>query len=151
MCQETIRSKNSPRAIFPRRNGTKGFTLIETLVAMMILSISVVVIFQLFSGGLRSARLSEDYVLAVFHAREKMEEILLAEKLGSDVLEGEFGDGFAWRAEILHLEPPEDEKPKPPADMFDIKVEVSWLSGTIEKHFEIRTLKIAEKAEDEKE
>jgi len=136
------------RGGIPCRNEAGGFTLIETLVAMMILSISIVVIFQLFSGGLKSARLSEDYTRAVFHAREKMEEVLLAEKLGNDVSEGEFGDGFRWKTQIVYLEPPEDEKQKQSVDMFNIRVEVVWFAGRHEKHFEISTLKIAEKMDD---
>ena len=54
----------------------KGFTLIETLVAVMILAISLVVVMQLFSGGLKSNKVSNDYLYGIFHAREKMEELL---------------------------------------------------------------------------
>jgi prepilin-type N-terminal cleavage/methylation domain-containing protein len=54
----------------------KGFTLIETLVAMMLLAISFVIIMQLFSGGLKSSRVTTDYIYGIFHAREKMEEVL---------------------------------------------------------------------------
>ncbi len=122
-----------------------GFTLLETLVAMMILSISLTVILQLFSGGLRSERLSDDYTRAVFYAREKMEEILLVEKLSNEVAEGEFDDGFRWKAEIAYIEPDEEEKIKTPVETFSITVEVNWKSGIQEKHFEISTLKIAEK------
>lgn len=122
-----------------------GFTLIETLVAMMILSISLTVILQLFSGGLRSERLSDDYTRAVFYAREKMEEILLVEKLTDEVAEGEFDEDFKWKAQVVYIEPDEEEKTKTPVDTFNITVEVSWKSGIQEKHFEISTLKIAEK------
>ena len=54
-----------------------GFTLLEVLVATMVLGISVVIVLQLFSGGLDQARRAEDYTRAVFHARAKMEEVLL--------------------------------------------------------------------------
>ena len=37
------------------RDSDRGFTLIETLVAISILAISLVVILQLFSGGLKSS------------------------------------------------------------------------------------------------
>ncbi|OPX41367.1 MAG: hypothetical protein B1H13_02455 [Desulfobacteraceae bacterium 4484_190.3] len=103
-----------------------GFTLIETLVAMAILSISLVVILQLFSGGLKSSRLSDNYTRAIFHAREKMEEIFLNDNFTDGATEGEFSDGI-----------------------FNIKVDVRWQEGSKEKHFEISTLRIAEKVTDD--
>ena len=123
---------------------SNGFTLIETLVAMMILAVSFVVIMQLFSGGLKTGRLSDDYTRAIFHAREKMEEILLTEKPGDISTEGEFEDGFKWKAKITGIERAQEEKGKIPVDNFNVKVEITWLEGSREKHFEISTLKIAE-------
>ena len=126
-----------------------GFTLIETLVAMAILSISLVVILQLFSAGLKSSRLSDNYTRAIFHAREKMEEILLDDNFTDMATEGEFSDDFEWKAQTLRLEPDqEEEETKLPVDIFSIKVNVSWHEGRQEKHFEISTLKTAEKSED---
>lgn len=126
-----------------------GFTLIEILVATMILAICIVVILQLFSGGLKSSKLSGDYTRAIFHAREKMEELLLLDALTDQVLEGEFKDGFTWSANIEHRIPDEDEETQLPVDSFNIDVRVSWADGRRGKHFEISTIKIAKKiAED---
>ena len=69
-----------------------GFALIEILVAVSVLAISLVVIFQLFSGGLKTRKLSEQYARGVFHAREKMAEILLAPDLFEGETQGEFED-----------------------------------------------------------
>ena len=128
-------------------DSNKGFTLIETLVAISILSISLVVILQLFSGGLKSSRLSDDYTRGIFHAMEKMEEILLADEITDGVFEGEFEDGFRWTAEIIHLESeePEEETIKGPFDTFRIKVDIGWKMGSNEKHYEISTIKVTEK------
>jgi len=134
----------------------RGFTLIETLVAMMIMAICLVVILQLFSGGLKAGRLSDDYTRAVFYARAKMEELLLAKTLTDGVLEGEFGGGYKWKALIMKVEPQnedqnedKDEDLKMPVDTYGIKVDVTWFEGNREKNFEISTLKILEKTEDE--
>ena len=127
-----------------------GFTLIETLVAMAILSISLVVILQLFSGGLKSSRLSDNHTRAIFHAREKMEEILLNDNFTDGATEGEFSDGFEWKAQTLLLKPDQEEEEELPVDIFNIfniKVDVRWHEGSKEKHFEISTLRIAEKGE----
>ena len=126
-----------------QHHSSNGFTLIEVLVAMMILVISLVVLLQLFSGGLRAGRLSDDYTRAILHAREKMEEILLFEKSGSGEQEGEFKDGFKWKTKIDRVENTEEEAAKMSLDSFNVKVEVTWFEGSREKHFEINSLKIS--------
>jgi len=122
-----------------------GFTLIETLVAMSILSISLVIILQLFSGGLKSSRLSDNYTRAIFYAREKMEEILLDDNFTDRAMEGEFNDDFEWKVQTLRLEPAQEGEARLPVDIFSIKVNVNWHEGSKEKHFEISTLKTVEK------
>lgn len=128
---------------FPVSN--RGFTLIEILVAISILSISLVVIFQLFSGGLKSSRLSDQYTKGIFHAKEKMEEILLSTDFAEEEAGGEFGDSFRWKSEIVRIEQAEDEEAKLPFDTFNIEVDVMWYEGDREKHFAISTMKVVEK------
>ena len=131
----------------------RGFTLIEILVAISVLAISLVVILQLFSGGLKSVRLSDQYTRAIFYGREKMEEILLMVDLeagsqeGSQ--EGESEDLLRWRAEIVLIEPEEEEVSELPYDTLGIVLEVMWQEGEKEKHFQISTMKVVEKKEDE--
>jgi general secretion pathway protein I len=126
----------------------RGFTLIETLVAISILAISLVVILQLFSGGLKSSKLSDEYTRGIFHAREKMDEILLAGELTEGVISGEFDDGFKWRAEALHLDIKEAMDVKLPFRAFNIKVDIIWDAGGHEKHFAISALKLVKPSKD---
>lgn len=72
----------------------QGFTLIEVIVAMAILGISLTLVMQLFSGGLKSAKAASDYTRAIVHAKDKMEE--LSSMLNDE--SGEFEDGFKWEA-----------------------------------------------------
>ncbi len=144
-CKRKGFSGFASRSLFWRQD---GFTLIEILVAMSVLAISLVVIFQVFSGGLKSSTLSERYTRAIFYAREKMEEILLSDELTEAVTEGEFEDSFKWRAEVALVEPVKEDEPKLPFDIFNIKVEVWWKDMDRGKHFEITTTKIAEKSRD---
>lgn len=131
-----------------RRSFEQGFTLIETLVAISILGICLVIILQLFSGGLRSGKLSDDYTRAIFYAREKMEEALLAENYTEEILEGEFEDGFRWKIEkTLDVSEEEEIEKKMPFSIFIIKVSIRWPSGLHERHFEISTMKVAERPE----
>jgi general secretion pathway protein I len=121
----------------------QGFTLIEVLTAMMILSISLVVIFQLFSAGLNADTRAEGYTRAVFHAREKMEELLLIPQMTGGNLEGDFGDGFRWQAEISLLETIGDEKQTSPQGLFRIWVEINWQGGEQQRRIDISTIHLA--------
>lgn len=129
------------------RDSHSGFTLIETLVAMSILAISLVVILQLFSGGLKSSRLSDEYTRGIFHARERMDEILLARELTEGVISGQFDDGFKWRAEARHLDIPEVKEVKLPLRAFSINVDVMWDSGGQQKHFTVSAIKLVRPGE----
>jgi len=132
-----------------KHNNSKGFTLIETMTAMIILAISLTTILQLFSGGLKSARLSDEYTHAIFHAKEKMEEILLSDKLADSEYDGKFEDGFKWAVRISLLQAEDDEQiKKSDTYLFNINVSVSWNDGSRVRKFEISTIHIAEKNQD---
>jgi general secretion pathway protein I len=140
-----------PASRCPVSNG--GFTLIEILVAISILGISLVVVLQLFSGALKSGRVSDEYTTGIFYAQEIMEEILLRTELTLGVEEGDFDNGYRWRAEILRIEQVEEETSKLPFETFQILVDISW-GGVTEgkgKHFQLSTLKVIKKEEESEE
>ena len=129
------------------RRWDDGFTLIETLVAMMLLAISLTMILQLFSGGLKSVQLSNHYTRAIFYAQEKMDEILLNAAIAEGVWEEELNDGFTLKAEVTDNRAEKEESEKMPVNLFDVNLTVRWLEGSREKRFELSTLKIVEKKE----
>jgi general secretion pathway protein I len=98
--------------------GNSGFTLIEVIVAFSIVSISFVMIMQLFSGGLRASRTSCDYTRAVVHAKNVMEELSFDPVAGS----GSFVDGYNWQTVLEPYEEPEDSSFK----LMKLKVIISW-------------------------
>ena len=122
----------------------RGFALIEILVAVSILAISLVVIFQLFSGGLKSRKLSEQYARGIFHAREKMAEILLSPDLSEGETQGEFEDAYEWQAAINRVVL-EDDDNKLPVELLMVNVRIAWREGEKEKFFRIDTVKTVEK------
>lgn len=145
----------SMKTIQPRigRHGCRGFTLLEVLTAMMILTISIVVIFQLFSGGLRSAKLSDEYTRAIFHARAKMEATLLADTLMERETEGIVEEDYRWRLSIVPLESEEDSGilKEPLETLFRLTVDIIWNDGENERTFTIRTLHMAKSIEIDEE
>lgn len=95
-----------------------GFTLIEVIVAFTILSLSLVMVMQLFSAGLKASRASCDYTRAVIYAKDIMEEISGTPESNS----GEFEDGFFWETEVAPYEDSEGMID----NLLQIKVKVSW-------------------------
>lgn len=96
----------------------EGFTLFEVIVAVAIMAVSLVMVMQLFSAGLRSARASCDYTRAVVHARDKMEELSHTLKGGS----GEFEDGFSWETAVEDYKTSEDKE----YSLMKLVVKVYW-------------------------
>ncbi len=135
--------KDTP--VLSRSAAARGFTLIEILVAMMLLAICLVVILQLFSGGLKSGKTAEDYTRAVFYAKEKMEEYLLVEDFQEGVFEGTFDDIYRWRVEVVRHDPEEDDETPSLVDLFHVNVAVFWKISEREKKFQLNTLKVTEK------
>jgi general secretion pathway protein I len=135
------------------RHSYRGFTLLEVLTAMMILTISIVVIFQLFSGGLRSAKLSDEYTRAIFHARAKMEATLLADALMEGETEGNVEENYRWRLSITPVESEEDLGilKNSLETLFRLTVDIIWNDGERERTFTISTLHMAKGIEIDEE
>ncbi len=128
-----------------RGRGEGGFTLVEIVVAMAVLGVSLVLVIELFSGGLRLGRASEEYTLAGQFARQKMEEISLNREIQEGIEDGEFeGTHYRWQVEVkkidLLLIPPETDY-KPPVDLYQVQVRIIWMSGSKERMTRIETFK----------
>jgi general secretion pathway protein I len=134
----------------------RGFTLIEVIVALAILGIGLTVIIELFSGGLRLGRTSEEYTKAVNYARVKMEEVLSKQKIEEGNEEGEFDQTFRWQVDVKRMDIlPTEKNPdfKPPVELFEVKVNVLWKSGSKgakDRSASIETYKTVKPSLDEK-
>ncbi len=135
------------------RTKSKGFTLIEVVVATAILGIVLTVIIQLFAGGLRLARVSKEYTRAVNYANAKMEEITSRQTLEEGTTEGEFDETYHWRVTMNKVNLLPVEKPwevKPPIQLFKIRVDVLWKPGSKERSAGVETYRTMKVQDDEK-
>jgi general secretion pathway protein I len=123
----------------------KGFTLIEVVVALAILGVGLTVIIELFSGGLRLGRTSMEYTKAVNYARMKMEEITMKPSVEEGTGEGESDDkAFRWQVGVKKIDLLPIDKSvdyKPPVELYQVKIEVFWKSGSKEKSTSVESLK----------
>jgi general secretion pathway protein I len=88
-----------------RRHG--GFSLLEVLVAFVILSLVATALFRLFSGALGNASAADDYSRAVLVAESVLTEAASAEPLVEATNAGSADGGrIAWTARTAPYSPP---------------------------------------------
>ena len=126
--------------------------MIEIVVAMAILGVGLIVIIELFSGGLRLGRASEEYTKAVGLARMKMEEIALKEHVEEGNEVGEFDKDFRWQVGVKKVDLLPAEKItdyQPHVQLYQIKLNILWKSGSKERSAGIETYKTVQVEERE--
>jgi type II secretion system protein I len=102
-----------------------GFTLLEVLVALAVLSFAVVVSIQAFAGGLRLLKLSGEHQDAMLIADQKAREITSPTSGGID--SGTEG-AYAWEREVKIVATPDldVEGRLEKWRMWEIDVRVRW-------------------------
>ena len=130
-----------------------GFTLIEVVVALAILSIGLMVLIELFSGGLRLGRVSGEYSKAVNYGRMKMEEVMTQQGIEEGTDEGKFDDTYRWQVDLkkVDLLPADKIGPfEPPVLLYQIRVDVLWKSGPKERSARFESFRTIKKSEAKK-
>ena len=116
----------------------QGFTLLEVIVALVILGTSITVIFQLFSGSLKNTLLLSQYNEATFLAQEKLNNYLIKDEMESFGEKGK-DNGFSWEVKILKEKSFNKEFKKLPIELF--LIEVSVVFPDQKRKIELKSLK----------
>ena len=89
----------------PRRD--RGFSLLEVLVAFVILSLVATALFRLFSGALVNASAADDYTHAVLVAESVLAEAAAAVPLIESTNSGTADEGrVSWTTRVAFYNPP---------------------------------------------
>jgi len=105
----------------------KGYTLIEVLVAMTILSMSLTVLFRIFSTGLLNVDVSAHYARAIIVAEARLAGTGLEFELRQGETEGVVNEQFYWRRTIEpYLQPGRSTDQDLPVTPFLVTVQVEW-------------------------
>ncbi len=126
------------------RIGHRGFTLLEILVALAVLGIAVVVVFQLFSANTRSLSDSNEYAAAVVRAETRMREILSSEILKPQIWTEMTGDGY--RIDVTVAETLQSRTEGLPVQMFEVTLALYWKRGPKEKSITFSSMKLMTRA-----
>lgn len=109
------------------RTSHRGFTLIEVLVAFLILALSLTVLMRIFSGGLRNVGLAEDYAQAVLVAEAQLAATGVVEPLAIGETTGDWDERFRWQRLIDPYQPWEEgETLNAPVTAYRVTVHVDW-------------------------
>lgn len=108
-----------------QRTRTEGFSLLEVLVAVTILGIAFVTLFQSFSTGLGLAERARTRTLAIMHARSVIDGVLAEKELEKGRDSGQLEGPYEYRTEIREVETDKEDE-EGLVHTFEVTVEVSW-------------------------
>jgi len=120
-----------------------GYTLIEVLIAMMILALSLTVIFRIFSGGLRNIGVAADYSRAVTVAESVLAATGVTEVLQPGETSGRLFEKYSWVRTVSPYRP--DDEPiagDPPVNAFHVLVSVEWPAKNETRSIDLSTLQL---------
>lgn len=135
-----------PSKVMPVRN--QGFSLLEVLVAVVMLSVVVGAVMQLFSGGLQGLGRAEKSARASFVADSQLARLGLEEPLEEGDSTGKFDDLFRWQVHIKNVSDDllaSSEQPTTaflPVQLFQVDVTVLWQDGKRKMQLKRTTLRI---------
>jgi general secretion pathway protein I len=100
--------RERPCARAASRENARGFSLLEVLVAFVILSLVATALFGLFSGALGNASAADEYSRAVLVAESVLAETAATQPLREGTWQGSADDGrIAWTSRVAPYDPPD--------------------------------------------
>lgn len=95
------------RDVSRARRNSRGFSLLEVLVAFVIVSLVATALFRLFSGALGNASAADEYTRAVLVAESALAEAAANRPLREETQSGSADDGrIAWTTRVAAYSPP---------------------------------------------
>ena len=125
-----------------KRKSQRGFTLLEVLVASVIMGIAVAGVLNGLAGAARNAGRVTESERATLLAKQRMDEILVDRNFPRNVfLEGVYnpnitGGPAGWRARVMPFEAPPGMGPGY-TGIDRVELEIWWMSGPARRAFSL--------------
>jgi len=131
----------SSRGQFATRQS--GYTLIEVLVAFMILALALTVLLRIFSGGLRNVSVSSDYATATLIAESRLAAAGIDIPLRPGETSGTEGERFEWTVSVQDYQPwPGYRSASQAVDAYRVTVTVEWPHGDNTRSVGLSTVRL---------
>ena len=131
----------SPRA-------QRGYTLIEVIVAFMVLALALTVLLGIMSGATKQVRWADDAGRAALHAESLLAQQGVGEPLRPGRTEGDFEEGrYRWTLEVERWrDPTQPPNPQPEdpgaARLYALDLQVQWGDGAPRDRLALRSLRL---------
>jgi general secretion pathway protein I len=120
-----------------------GYTLIEVLVAFMILALALTVLLRIFSGGLRNVSVSSDYATATLIAESRLAATGIDIPLTPGETAGIEGERFEWTVSVQDYQPwPGYRSAAKGVDAYSVTVTVEWPNGNNTRSVGLSTVRL---------
>lgn len=128
------------------RTDSRGFTLIEVVVALAILSISLATVMQIFSGGLKNIHRVDLAHRAMSHGENVMNEVLADQEIqGATVLSGDLDEDFDYTVEVRDFDAADAELAMdiatPNVLLLEVEVKIRFKNDRFGKFYRLSCLK----------
>lgn len=131
------------------QNKQQGFSLLEILIAFSILALSLGILLKIFSAGVNTAMIAENYTVAVQLSESLMTKVGVEVPLQTGLSTGLENKLYHWQVEVspFSLNIAHTDSQTVAAELFKVKVIVSWDDGhSSDRQLELITLKLINKA-----
>ena len=121
-----------------------GFTLVEVVVALAIVGMGVVTLFEIFSSGLRLETRSSGRTEVAAYSRQAIDGFLIRREVRDGRLEGSMNERYRWRIEVQPFRE-DDQLASVGWDLKEITVEMRYREEGRDKRAELKTLRLVKK------
>lgn len=132
-------------------NKQNGFSLLEILIAFSILALSLGILLKIFSAGVNTAGVAEEYTTAVQIAESLVAGTGIEAPLRAGESNGLEDEKYHWQVSVspfpFMVEKDLDAASVLSVELFKIKVTVNWGDDAVadDRQVELTTLKLANK------
>jgi general secretion pathway protein I len=125
------------------RKNCQGMTLIEVLVAFIVLSVTMAVIMQIFSSGMRNARMAESYSRAVFLVQSRLAAVGIEQPLVPGEYSGQLDNTLRWHVSVFTAEDGGAvAQQQMPARLYQVRVRADWSEDGRQRQVELVSLRL---------
>jgi prepilin-type N-terminal cleavage/methylation domain-containing protein len=128
-----------------RFRSSRGFTLLEIVVAMTIVGLGVVTLLEVFSSGLRLGARSQDRTEVITQGRQVMDQFLAGRTLAEGTEQGIIGENGRWKLQVQPVRSAEELSLGNDWELKEIALDIIVAESSSERRVELRTLRLVKK------